>query len=111
MSPEILRRSVSTADPQQILARIWDRSLPLMRERLAWLNTAAQDAVAGRLTPQARTEAAALAHKLAGSLGMFGYLHGTELARDIEVLLEADDPVPASTFLRLTEQLTASLPL
>jgi len=34
-----------------------------------------------------------VAHKLAGTLGMFGYPRGTDLARLIEEVLELPDPL------------------
>ena len=40
---------------------------------------------------QSREEAGGAAHKLAGSLGMYGYVEGTRIAREIEVLLLDED--------------------
>jgi HPt (histidine-containing phosphotransfer) domain-containing protein len=39
-----------------------------------------------------REAAADTAHKLAGSLGMYGYDRGTHLAREIEILLDYQTP-------------------
>ena len=98
-------------DPSELLSRLWQQNLPLMRERVTNLEQAAQEAVAGSLTASARTAASDLAHKLAGSLGMFGYPRGTEIAREIEHLLEAEgDPEP-SRFAELCLQLRSVLPL
>ena len=81
-----------TAPPdatRELLIRLWERSLPIVRERLDTLDTAAVAATTNTLTDDLRAHAIIEAHKLAGSLGMFGYSKGTELAREIETLLEA----------------------
>ena len=80
---------------QKTIAALWQRNQPLVLERLALLDRAAADAVAGTLTPALREEAASTAHKLAGSLGMFGFHEGTRLARELELQLESPEPNPA----------------
>ena len=65
-------------------------------------------AAAGPLPEELRSEAADVAHKLAGSLGMFGYQRGTEISRDLELVLEAPSPDTALLAL-LTAQLRAIL--
>ena len=82
-----------------------------MRDRLATLDTAAQEALSGSLTSSRRTEASDIAHKLAGSLGMFGYPVGTEIARELEQLLEAPAPLDPAHFGRLAAHLRSVLPL
>jgi HPt (histidine-containing phosphotransfer) domain-containing protein len=42
----------------------------------------------GRLRNDLQTKAYENAHKLAGSLGCFGFTHGTEIARDLERIFE-----------------------
>ena len=101
---------VTPAGSQQLLASVWRRNAPLVRQRISLLSAAAQDAQAGILTSTSQREAADIAHKLAGSLGMFGYLRGTEIARELEVMLEADSPLPTA-FLELTRQLEAAVPV
>ena len=105
------RRPKQPFDPAQLLARLWKQNLPLMRERFDLLESAAQDAHAGMLTPLRRTEAANTAHKLAGSLGMFGFPQGTEIARQLEMLLEAVAPPDAALLLRLSADLRSAVPL
>lgn len=105
-----LPQSLSITGTQQLLATVWNRSLPLIRQRLALLSAAAQQAEIGCLSPSARLEAADTAHKLAGSLGMFGYLRGTELARELESLLEAEGPV-SHEVTNLTAELVACVPV
>ncbi len=98
-------------DPAAILSRIWQQTLPLMRERVAYLEELAQQAGRGELTPAARTEASDLAHKLAGSLGMFGYPRGTDIAREMEHMLEAGAELDPRLFIELAASLRAVLPL
>lgn len=69
------------------IAEIWERSVPEVRARLEVLARAADAAAGDGLRGQQAEEARALAHKLAGSLGMFGLMDGTRVAREIEVLL------------------------
>lgn len=73
---------------QNMIAALWQRSQPQVLERLALLDRAATEP----LTPPLQQEAAATAHKLAGSLGMFGFPHGTGIARELELLLETESP-------------------
>jgi len=75
---------------QNMIAALWQRSQPQVLERLALLDRAAAEP----LTPALQQEAAATAHKLAGSLGMFGFPEGTRIARELEQQLEADCPNP-----------------
>jgi HPt (histidine-containing phosphotransfer) domain-containing protein len=75
-----------------LLAALWLRNRPLVEERLALLDRAA---AAGTLSEEMREEASHTAHKLAGSLGMYGYDEGTRIARQIEVLLGEGTPDPA----------------
>ena len=74
-------------------------------ERLALLDRAAQT----KPLPQPlREEATAVAHKLAGSLGMFGFAEGTRLARSLEEHLEGANPDPAD-LAALSNELRATL--
>jgi HPt (histidine-containing phosphotransfer) domain-containing protein len=94
-----------------LISALWERSVPLITERLAILDRASQAALHDGLTPGLRDDASDTAHKLAGSLGMFGYPRGTEIARELELLLEADDAVDPVTLRQLVTALRASLPL
>ena len=105
------KQALSIGNPQLMLTTVWQRNLPLVRERLHRLSAAARHAEAGLLSPSARLEAADIAHKLAGSLGMFGYVQGTEIARQMEILLDAGDPVSSTRLEELTAQLGRALPV
>jgi HPt (histidine-containing phosphotransfer) domain-containing protein len=75
-------------DDEPMLAAIWQRHLPVVIARLELLDRAA---TAKGLSDELREEAGGAAHKLAGSLGMYGYVEGTRIAREIEVLLLDED--------------------
>ncbi len=60
----------------------------------------------------ARRSGADAAHKLAGILGTFGLPAGTELARQIDIALEADAPLTAghlATMRDVIQQLTSMI--
>jgi HPt (histidine-containing phosphotransfer) domain-containing protein len=70
---------------------VWQRSLPQTRERIALLQRAAAQLSESRsIDTDLRAEALTVAHKLAGSLGMFGFSAGTEEARAIEAELSKE---------------------
>jgi len=73
---------------QKLIDSLWQRNQPQVLERLALLDLAASEP----LTPELRQNAIATAHKLAGSLGMFGFHEGTRIARELEQHLETAAP-------------------
>ena len=83
------------------IAAIWQRSQPQVRERLALLDRVA---ATRPLPPELQEEGRATAHKLAGSLGMFGFPEGTQIASKLEQSFELPDPDPV-VLTRLTSQL------
>ena len=68
------------------IERLWLRFLPEIRERVAVLESAAGAFAAHALTAAQQDDAHAAAHKLAGVLGTFKLAHGTDLARELELL-------------------------
>lgn len=97
------------AETQQMLSRLWSRSTPVVRKRLEILSAAAKAADDGTLTAAVREDAISEAHKLAGSLGMFGFAEGTELAREIEVLLEEAEKPSGERLFSLVNMLSKTL--
>jgi len=73
-----------------LLADLWRRNRPVIEARLATLDRAS--AASDPMPEDLRLAALDVAHKLSGSLGMFGFEQGTVIARDLEQLL--DDPRP-----------------
>ena len=94
-----------------MLKALWQRKLPMIREHVTILDHAANLLQDQLLTSPLRIEAAISAHKLAGSLGMFGYPEGTRIARELEHLLDAEGEPPPHTFSSLIRQLRQALPL
>jgi len=91
-----------------LLASLWERGLPVLRERLHLLDRAATAAAAGNLSEDLRVEAFEIAHKFSGSLGMFGYDRGTEIARQIEQILRKPPEAP-DRLMALISQLRETL--
>lgn len=69
------------------LQQIWQQTRSKLLQRLAVIEAAIAPP-ARRRSPKQQEEARQEAHKLAGSLGMFGSDHGSDLARSLERLLE-----------------------
>lgn len=79
-------------DREQIqarLAELWKQHLPEIAERVGVLERACSALETGNLSVEERQAAVAAAHKLAGVLGTFGRMRGTELAREVEAMLES----------------------
>ena len=94
-----------------LLRDLWKRKLPVVREQIRLLERVLQTMDDATLTEPLRQNAAMAAHKLAGSLGMFGYHDGTRIARELEASLDSDQPLSRSTLAALLQQLIASLSL
>ena len=94
---------------EEVLASLWKKNLPILRERLDLLDRTASLAASGTLPEEPRIEAYSIAHKLTGSLGMFGYQQGTEIARKIEQILKAPTPKQLTTLTALAKDLRSSL--
>jgi diguanylate cyclase (GGDEF)-like protein len=90
------------------VAGIWEKFRGATLERVATLDGAVIALLGGELESGLRREAEREAHKLAGSVGTFGFAHGSELAREIELLLGGADAISESQTLRLSE-LTVAL--
>jgi len=96
---------------QSAMQAIWQRSLPETLKRVALLQRVA-DGLKDCPTIEAalHTEALSVAHKLAGSLGMFGFGEATLHARAIETHLSATDAPKPDEFARDVDALIASMP-
>ena len=99
---------IKHAATKNLIAALWQRSQPTVLERLDVLDRAAVAAASDLLTQDLRAQATDTAHKLAGSLGMFGFHEGTGYAGEIEVLLESPG-LNAVVLSALTSQLRQAL--
>jgi HPt (histidine-containing phosphotransfer) domain-containing protein len=97
-----------TSPTQNLIAALWLRNRAQTLERLALLDRAAAAAASHSLTPELLEEATGVAHKLAGSLGMFGFHEGTRLARELEHQF-GSGATDHTTLTLLASQLRASL--
>ncbi len=101
----------AAAQTQKLLESLWIRNLPMIKERLLLLDRAAETARSAHLTPPLRRDAAMTAHKLAGSLGMFGYTEGTGIARSLELLFDGPAHPDPDRLSSLAQELRRSLNL
>ena len=92
-----------------ILTQLWQKNLPTIRERLDLLDRFGSIAASGTLDEATRIEALNIAHKLAGSLGMYGYQQGTEVASKMERILKSPTPETLLTLATLAADLRNSL--
>ncbi len=75
-----------------MLAVVWTKNRDLLLHRLESIDTFCRKLPASAEDQALRADAAGDAHKLAGSLGMFGLAEGTKRAREIEHHLNDDTP-------------------
>jgi HPt (histidine-containing phosphotransfer) domain-containing protein len=73
-----------------LVARIWERAKPKVLEQLSYVEIATQALFTAVLDESTQKKAEQQAHKLAGSLGTFGLLQGSELAKQIETIFQSD---------------------
>jgi DNA-binding response OmpR family regulator/HPt (histidine-containing phosphotransfer) domain-containing protein len=88
--------SLTTSDLPQCLAEIWDRHQASMFDRVADIERTITALKNASLTTEIRKNALHSAHNLAGALGTFGLPLGSEIAKQLELLLSSDrDLTPA----------------
>lgn len=75
-----------------MLAMVWNKNRDVLLQRLETIDLFCRQLPGSASDHAIRNDASADAHKLAGSLGMFGLSEGTELAREIEYLLKDNSP-------------------
>jgi HPt (histidine-containing phosphotransfer) domain-containing protein len=94
-------------EARQAVAELWPRFRPTIMESVRLLAQATAALEEGRLSDALRVKAEGVAHKLAGSLGTFGFTEGSPLARAIEMYFRADAPLTAAEVADLREKVTA----
>ena len=97
------------AKVDNLIAELWQRHLPSLRERIDLLDRVSLEASSGSLAEPARAEALSIAHKLAGNLGMYGYPEGSKVASEMELILKAPTSQKLATLTTLTKQLRKAL--
>ena len=91
------------------IAAIWAEARPRVMGRVDVLRSAADAALAGDLDEARLAEAVGEAHKLAGSLGMFGFSEGSRVAARIEQALDGTAPLAPDGLVEQVRALVASL--
>jgi ActR/RegA family two-component response regulator len=89
------------------LATIWERFQGTMTQRVAVLEQAAMALLEGTLDDELRRQAEREAHKLAGTVGTFGFMEGSRLAREMEHMLQAGARLDQTHALPLSELVVA----
>jgi hypothetical protein len=92
-----------------LLADLWQRHLPTLRERLNALDHIAAEAVSGTLEEAVRAEGQSIAHKLSGNLGMFGHNKAGDIASQIEQILKTPAPKTLPLLAGFTRNLRETL--
>ncbi|MFQ4138457.1 response regulator [Nodosilinea sp. PGN35] len=87
----------------------FDQFRPVVGDRLAALRRAATGLNTPPLAEDVLAAARAAAHKLAGSLGLFGFAEGSHLARQVEDWLQQPKVAQGADFVALVDQLEAQL--
>jgi HPt (histidine-containing phosphotransfer) domain-containing protein len=103
MSPE------TAAKTDALIAELWQRHLPTIKERLDNLDRIAALAASATLSEADRAQGVDLAHKFAGSLGMYGYKHATDIAMQLEQLYRNLPPAQPDLITPLTVELRQSI--
>ncbi|WP_027249829.1 response regulator [Planktothrix agardhii] len=80
--------SNSRQEIAQITSRIWENFKDKVKVQIEILEQVAPALLQRKLTPELHQQARNEAHKLAGSLGIFGLREGSQVARELECLLE-----------------------
>lgn len=88
-TPEQQKRETARKKAVATTSKVWEKYRDKIFEQVTVLETAAQALTAGQLTRSQQQQAKQEAHKLAGSLGIFGFMAGSQLARELEELLQS----------------------
>lgn len=84
------------------MSAVWERSRDVVLSRVVVLEGAVTALLAGNLPPESRRQAEREAHKLAGTVGTFGFWAASKLAREAEDLLAGSEPIGPADTLRLS---------
>lgn len=116
--PPTKLQDVSTMSPptaaamKAVVAQAWETHQETMQERLQVLEAMLTAVQGGHLNPDLQQQGRSQAHKLAGSLGCYGFAEGSRLAQELERLLELEAPLgdeQASQVAQLVQNLRQSL--
>lgn len=96
-----------TEPDEEWVALLWEKLRPAARAQVRVIAGALSDLRDGHLTPEVRHQAWWEAHRLAGSLGSYGFADGAEAAEQMAALVEGDTTIDLDDALRLLVRLNA----
>ena len=102
-------QTISTNNKQhrtEIITQTWSKFKDLAFQRVADLENLAVALLEEQVTPEIHTQAKHSAHKLAGSLGCFGFPEGSRIAKQLEQLL-SNNPIAEADIKQVTELIAA----
>jgi DNA-binding response OmpR family regulator len=103
-------RSEAEAKALAAIALVWQTFAQSLEERLAIFEQAIAQLITQSLAPDLQQQARAEAHRLVGSLGSFGVMTGSTIARQIEQLLQTElQPSDAQRFSQLLTDLKQAI--
>ena len=85
------------------VAQAWETHQETIQARLQTLDAMAMALAGGNLNPDLQQKSRSQAHKLAGSLGCYGFAEGSRIARELERLLELDVPLDDQQTSQVTQ--------
>lgn len=92
---------------QAAMARLWDQNKSTIMSRVGVIQQAAVELLDGQLGEEGRREAVGEAHKLAGTLGTYGYYQGSYLARELEHLVQPGEDLGQEETLHVAQLVNA----
>ena len=87
------------------IERIWSERAGAVLDQIDIIEEGVTELLGGHLGPALREPAQREAHKLAGSLGTFGFPLGSSIAREMEAILSRGPSLDNGDALRLSELL------
>lgn len=96
-----------TEPSEDWVAELWTKMKPAARAQVRVLAGALSELRDGNLRPEVRHQAWWEAHRLAGSLGSYGFSDGAAAADELAALLEGDGEIELTETLRLLVRLNA----
>lgn len=101
-------QSADALETRKQMGSLWEKFKGTFTTQIQQVETAARALAEKCLTPELRHQAEREAHKLAGSMGMFGFDQGSVLAQEVEQLFKAAPSLAIEQIQRLN-QLTQAL--
>ena len=99
--------SATQQKAMESVAELWERFKETIMGRVAVLEKSTMALLEGALDDDLRQDAQREAHKLAGSVGLFGFSRGSGLAQEIEHALLQEADLDQGQVLRLSQMVVA----